>query len=151
MSPNETINLICALSLDMNTQLFLWYTGLPGMYLGTTCFCVPSLDVECIDAQAFQRLCELPLSEMEREHVTLGMYSRPEDFTLNSVEQQPDLSHLRWTVDVPDDLSFARLVYSLLYDQKPAFRQRDVLELVTNNPALSRTDSEVARNSGLSK
>ncbi|MFZ4078365.1 MAG: cytidylyltransferase domain-containing protein [Microbacteriaceae bacterium] len=109
------------------------------------------LDVECIDAQAFQRLCELPLSEMEREHVTLGMYSRPEDFTLNSVEQQPDLSHLRWTVDVPDDLSFARLVYSLLYDQKPAFRQRDVLELVTNNPALSRTDSEVARNSGLSK
>jgi len=109
------------------------------------------LDVECFDARAFLRLCELPLSEMEREHVTMGMYSRPDEFTLNSYEQKPDLSHLRWTVDVPDDLTFARLVYSLLYDQKPAFRQRDVLELVTNNPVLSRTDSEVARNSGLSK
>jgi spore coat polysaccharide biosynthesis protein SpsF len=109
------------------------------------------LDVECIDSHAFERLRQLPLSDIEREHVTMGFYTRPDEFTLNSVEQQPDHSNLRWTVDVADDLDFVRLVYSRLYDRNPRFRQNDIFALVTNNPELSRTDADVARNSGLNK
>jgi spore coat polysaccharide biosynthesis protein SpsF len=107
------------------------------------------LDVECIDSRAFERLRHLPLSDAEREHVTMGLYTRPDEFTLNSVEQQPDHSNLRWTVDVADDLDFVRLVYSRLYDRNPRFGQNDIFALVTNNPELSRTDADVARNSGL--
>jgi spore coat polysaccharide biosynthesis protein SpsF len=96
-------------------------------------------------------MCELDLSDMEREHVTMGLYSRPEVFSLQSIEQEPNRSQMRWTVDVADDLEFARLVYSRLYDRNPRFRQDDIVALVTSNPELSRTDADVARNSGLNK
>lgn len=109
------------------------------------------LDVECIRGDAFRRMCELDLSDMEREHVTMGLYSRPEVFSLQSIEQEPNRSEMRWTVDVADDLEFARLVYSRLYDRNPRFRQDDIVALVTSNPELSRTDADVARNSGLNK
>ncbi len=109
------------------------------------------LDVECISGAAFARMCALPLSEMEREHVTMGLYSRPDEFTLRSVEQEPDISNLRWTVDVADDLAFVRLVYSRLYDHNPRFGQAEILALATAEPPLSRTDDDVARNSGLTK
>jgi spore coat polysaccharide biosynthesis protein SpsF len=107
------------------------------------------LDVECIDSHAFERLNDIPLTETEREHVTMGLYTRPDEFKLNAVEQQPNHSNLRWTVDVADDLAFVRRVYSLLYDSNPRFRQNDIVALVTKNPALSRTDAHLARNSGL--
>jgi spore coat polysaccharide biosynthesis protein SpsF len=107
------------------------------------------LDVECIRGDSFRRMCELDLSDMEREHVTMGLYSRPVVFSLQSIEQEPNRSQMRWTVDVADDLEFARLVYSRLYDRNPRFRQDDIVALVTSNPELSRTDADVARNSGL--
>jgi spore coat polysaccharide biosynthesis protein SpsF len=107
------------------------------------------LDVEVITAGAFARLRALALTEREREHVTLGLYGRPELFTLRNVEQRPDRSSLRWTVDIPDDLVFVREIYDRLYDENPGFAQADILDLLTRHPELARTDSDMARNAGL--
>jgi len=109
------------------------------------------LDTECIEKAILDKLALMPLSSMEREHVTLGVYSRPDHFKLHSVEQVPDRSNLRWTVDVADDIAFVRLVYSYLYDRNPRFRQSDVVDLIKKYPEFSRTDEIVARNSGLNK
>lgn len=106
------------------------------------------LDVECFSLQAFSRLRASALSVPEREHVTLGMYSHPDLFTLNSVTQTPDRSELRWTVDVQDDLDFAQRIYEHLYDENKYFGQSEILDLFENFPELSRTDEDVARNSG---
>jgi spore coat polysaccharide biosynthesis protein SpsF len=94
------------------------------------------LDVECVSAEAFRRLRELELTDEEHEHVTLGIYRRAEEFTLHSVEQQTDLSKLRWTVDRPDDLAFVQEVFDSLYPLSPRFRQADVLELIERRPDL---------------
>lgn len=107
------------------------------------------LDVECISAAAFTRLRERDLTDMEREHVTMAFYTHPDEFTLQNVSQEPDRSGLRWTVDVPDDLTFVRAVYERLYAAKPDFSQDDIVELLQREPALNRTDELVARNSGL--
>lgn len=109
------------------------------------------LDVECISSSAFEKLRAGVLSEAEREHVTMGLYSRPDVFRLASVTQSPDLSSLRWTVDVEDDLDFVRDIYGRLFDSNPMFGQEEVLELLEEMPGLSRTDDQVARNSGLNK
>lgn len=109
------------------------------------------LDVECIRANAFSRMLRLPLNDSEREHVTMALYSRPSEFALHSVEQTPDFSNLRWTVDVADDLEFVRLVYDRLYDANTSFRQSDILALIAAEPAISRTNDDLARNSGLNK
>jgi spore coat polysaccharide biosynthesis protein SpsF len=106
------------------------------------------LDVECIGAKAFARLVARPLTVREREHVTMGIYSRPDDFSLNSVVQEHDRSALRWTVDVAEDLEFVRAVYNELYIGNPRFEQEDVMELIRTQPALNRTGDDVARNAG---
>lgn len=101
------------------------------------------LDVECFAPQAFVRLQTLNLSPAEREHVTLGLYTRPELFTVGSVTQEQDHSHLRWTVDYPEDLEFARRVYAELFPGNPTFSTRDVIELLRRQPNLTRTGDQV--------
>lgn len=96
------------------------------------------LDVECMTFAAFSQLLQLPLSDSEREHVTLGIYSRPKRFMLHSVTQAENHSDLRWTVDVPDDLKFVRVIYDALYAANPAFAQQDILDFLERNPQLSR-------------
>lgn len=98
------------------------------------------LDAEIVSAPAWDRLLALPLTESEREHVTLGLYSRPDDFVLGSVRQEVDRSELRWTVDLPDDLAFVREVYERLYHGNPGFGQDDILALLAEHPELNRTE-----------
>jgi spore coat polysaccharide biosynthesis protein SpsF len=107
------------------------------------------LDVECISADAFGRLLTLPLTAREREHVTLGLYGRPNEFSLTNVAQVPDRSNLRWTVDIPDDLTFVQEIYGRLYDGDNAFGQESILRLLLEFPELNRTDQDLARNAGL--
>lgn len=109
------------------------------------------LDVECVSASAFAALRQRDLNPMEREHVTMAFYTHPNEFTLENVTREPDLSGLRWTVDVSDDLDFVRAVYARLFDENANFDQQDVLDLVQREPDLNRTDVDVARNSGLNK
>lgn len=109
------------------------------------------LDAECISASAFTKLRKSNLSVPEREHVTMGLYSHPDKYSLSSITQVPNLSSLRWTVDVQDDLDFVRLVYGHLYDENKYFGQKEILDLLQLHPEISRTDVEVARNSGSNK
>jgi len=101
------------------------------------------LDAECATSAVFSRLAKLTLTQQEREHVTLGIYSRPTEFEFSSLTQPVDQSSLRWTVDYPSDLDFVRAVYAKLYDSKPAFATRDVVELINEYPALRHTADSI--------
>ena len=46
-----------------------------------------------------------------REHVTPYLYRHPERFRLLQVSADRDVSSMRWTVDTPEDFSFASRVY----------------------------------------
>jgi spore coat polysaccharide biosynthesis protein SpsF len=102
------------------------------------------LDVEAVNPDALRSLATRDLQPDEREHVTIGVYRRPEEFRLHQVTQQPDRSELRWTVDYPEDFAFAEAVYDRLYATTPAFGQADVLALLEREPALRRTDADAA-------
>ncbi len=62
----------------------------------------------------------------EREHVTLGVYRRPERFVLKDLFGDEDYSAYRWTVDNQGDLEFVKSVYEHLYPDKPDFEFEDV-------------------------
>jgi len=109
------------------------------------------LDVECILRGAFDQLRSSPLTAAEREHVTMGLYTHPERYSLASVTQEPNNSNLRWTVDVQEDLDFVRRIFDHLYDEKHHFGQQDILDFLERNPDISRTDNEETRNAGSSK
>lgn len=108
------------------------------------------LDVEVLSASALQQVGELSLDSDEREHVTLGIYRRPELFTLHSVvDPSGDHSELRWTVDTPEDLEFVAWVYSALAGSRPDFEYADILQLLAEHPERSRTAADGTRNAAL--
>ena len=87
--------------------------------------------------------------EHEHEHVTLGVYRRPDRFRVINVAGQENHSDLRWTVDDADDLQFVRAVYERLYPHNEEFEFEDVLGLLDAEPGLSRTTRDAIRNAAL--
>jgi len=71
------------------------------------------LDVEAFTSSALGRMDQLGRSPAAREHVTMGpRLEHLEAFRSRSVQADRNDSDLRWTVDTPLDLEFARAAYS---------------------------------------
>ena len=105
------------------------------------------VDVEVVRASVLREVDAIATDPPEREHVTLGVYRRPEQFAIHSVVGPRDLSDLRWTVDTPEDLAFVREVYARLLPAE--FELDDVLALLEAEPSLSRTSADSKRNAAL--
>jgi spore coat polysaccharide biosynthesis protein SpsF len=99
------------------------------------------LDCEVFQPAVLARLSRFKLTSEEVEHVTLGVYSRPGKFSLNSFQGGLDNSRRRWTVDTPEDLKFVRYVYSELYDNNPDFSSNDIFDLLDRDPEKERLES----------
>ena len=55
------------------------------------------------------------------------------------------MSHLRWTVDYPDDLDFVKKIYSN-FEKNNYFAMQDILDFLEKNHSLSRTNKDIERN-----
>lgn len=91
------------------------------------------LDAEVMRREALETAAREAADPYEREHVTPFIYRRPERFRLATLTREPSLAHLRWTVDLPEDLAFVRRVYERLYPGDPAFTSDDVVALPENS------------------
>ena len=107
------------------------------------------LDVEVVHADVLRWVDGHSDDVHEREHVTLGVYRRPDRFTVRNVSGMKDLSDLRWTVDNADDLAFVRTVYARLYHANQEFDLREVLALIERDPLLRRSSADAGRNAAL--
>lgn len=107
------------------------------------------LDVEVFRPEALEWVYLNSSDPNEREHVTLGIYRRPDQFKVANYSGKSNHSNLRWTVDTSDDLEFVREVYKRLQPKNPAFEYHDVLDLLTEFPDLNRTSKDSARNAAL--
>ncbi len=84
------------------------------------------LDVEIITRSALETAWREAPDGPEREHVTPFIYRRPERFSLAHLVQDPNLAHVRWTVDTAEDFAFVEAVYEALYQAKPDFTTADI-------------------------
>jgi spore coat polysaccharide biosynthesis protein SpsF len=91
------------------------------------------LDIEVAKVAALLQAASEATDPHDREHVTPFLYRRPKRYRIANVVQEPDLSALRWTVDLPSDLEFVRGVYAALYPKNPAFTTEDVVALPVNS------------------
>ena len=78
----------------------------------------------------------------QREHVTLFIYQHPELFKLGKLLNKEDLSHLRLTVDYPEDFELVVQIYQKLYPQNPHFTMNDVLTLLKEEPELIKINAQ---------
>jgi spore coat polysaccharide biosynthesis protein SpsF len=95
------------------------------------------LDVEAMTMESLGRVHRVASDPYDLEHVTPHFYRNPSQFSLMPLRHLTDLSKLRWTVDYPADLEFARAVFSRLLPRNRIFRWQEVLSLVQAAPEIA--------------
>ena len=99
------------------------------------------LDVEVMAFEALERAWREDRDPAWREHVTPYLYRHPEIFRLHGVHNDADLSDLRWTVDTPEDLAFARRVYDHFGHDR--FSWQEVLQALRQHPEWTQINRHV--------
>ena len=109
------------------------------------------LDIEIFSFKSIEKAFNKAKLPSEKEHVTPYINKNPTFFKIGIYRNDKDYSHLRWTVDEPEDFAFISKIYELLYPVNPYFNMKDVLDLIENNPELSGINDKFERNEGLKK
>ena len=107
------------------------------------------LDIEIIRQGALQNLDAFNLSPKELEHVTFGIYTRPETFKLSNFLNESNRSEDRWTVDYQEDLDFVRTIYSQFPGRETKFTYKEVIEFLDDNSQLRARNHWHTRNEQL--
>lgn len=94
------------------------------------------LDVEVMTAETLRRAAAAASTPEEHEHVTWGIWNRPDRYRLAFHSQPVDEGEVRWTVDRPDDYAFMAAVYDALYPKNRAFTSDAVRAFVRGRPDL---------------
>ncbi|AJK89321.1 MULTISPECIES: cytidylyltransferase domain-containing protein [Lysinibacillus] len=82
--------------------------------------------------------------DYEREHVTPYFYLNPSKFNIGQYALEKEgFSHLRLTVDTPEDLELITILIKDLYARNPDFDLNMVLEKLTKEPALIKINEHI--------
>jgi spore coat polysaccharide biosynthesis protein SpsF len=101
------------------------------------------LDAEVFSMAALEKAYKGAREQPEREHVTLYIYRRPENFRLADFSSSVDYSQHRWTVDTPEDFEFIKLILQELYPVNDRFNWLDVLDLLNEHPEWVEINAQV--------
>lgn len=105
------------------------------------------LDVEVFSFSVLNICNKKAVKAYQREHVTTYIYENPDLFRVYSLENEEDLSSLRWTVDEAADLSFTREIYNRLYPKKNFFFMRDIIRVLDEEPELIKINKDIKQKS----
>ncbi|MDA9155699.1 aminotransferase class III-fold pyridoxal phosphate-dependent enzyme [Methylophilaceae bacterium] len=104
------------------------------------------LDIEVFTFKALKKAWEETSEPHDREHVTPYLYESGY-FAINSLQNNEDLSSLRWTVDEAVDFDIISKVFTHFAPRKD-FTWQEVLKLEQQLPALFATNKHLIRNEG---
>lgn len=99
------------------------------------------LDTEVMHFAALERAWHEDRNPAWREHVDEFILHHPDSFTLCRVANDVDYSHLRWTVDTPEDMVFARKMYG--HFDHDHFPWREVLRAQVEHPEWTEINRNV--------
>ncbi len=104
------------------------------------------LAVEVFAARSLLAVADDAPSAAEREHVTPRFYTDPA-FAVGVLATDPPMAHLRWTVDVAEDLAVVRALDELAGPEP--FGWTDVARVAQENPQIGARNASVAQKSHL--
>ena len=96
------------------------------------------LSVEVLSRAALSRAHREGREKYHREHVTPYLYEQEGRFQTRVVHPSEDLSHLRLTVDTPEDLSVVREVLEAVEGQPDAMDLRAALRFLAAHPDVAQ-------------
>jgi len=109
------------------------------------------LDIEVFTFAVLERTWSEAATTLYREHVTPYIWLHPDKFRIKNIENEINLSRMRWTLDTPEDLAFTREVYKKLYVPGQLFLMQDILNLLEEHPEIQKLNANVERFSGHKK
>jgi len=93
------------------------------------------MDIEVMSFSLIESINRINLVQSFREHVTPYVY-KSGIFIIKQVLQEMDKSHIRLTVDTPEDFILISKVIEELYPKNPSFSLQDLYELFDKKPEL---------------
>jgi spore coat polysaccharide biosynthesis protein SpsF len=99
------------------------------------------LDTEVMHFNVLERIWREDQNPAWREHVTAYIHRNPELFRIHGVINNIDCSHMRWTVDESEDLSFFRRIYNHFGSDR--FSWQEVLVLLEKHMEWSMINSHI--------
>lgn len=91
------------------------------------------MDTEVVSFTALEQAWREAQEPFEREHVMPYLYDTPGRFSVEVVDLEPTLGHLRFTVDTPLDLEQARMVYAH-FGNRDDFSLIDLMDANQSHP-----------------
>jgi spore coat polysaccharide biosynthesis protein SpsF len=98
------------------------------------------LDVEIVRTEVLRQIDKLA-TDHHRTHVTSYVYSHPYDYTVLGLTMQPDLSHLRLTLDTEDDWRLIEAIVAHFGDRPVPVRT--LADWLTDRPELAGINAHV--------
>ena len=120
-------------------------------YTSTSLKFPDGLDAEVMTMKALTKTKYNATLPSEIEHVTQYINKNPDKFKNEYFDFDKDLSHLRWTVDEPEDFILVEKIYKALYERNPLFLTSDILNLLEERSELTKINKNFIRNEGLEK
>jgi spore coat polysaccharide biosynthesis protein SpsF len=109
------------------------------------------LDVEVMRSSSLSFAWKNATKPSELEHVTPFIRNNNDIFTSTNFNHHSDLSHLRLTVDEPEDFDLINRIYNSLYPINSNFTLTDILTLMSKEPELIKINQQLTRNDGSTK
>jgi spore coat polysaccharide biosynthesis protein SpsF (cytidylyltransferase family) len=108
------------------------------------------LDVEVFSLNALKKAVKNAKLSSEREHMSPYFTKNPNKFKLYNIKNKKNLSHMRWTVDQKQDLTFVRKIYAKM-KPKTIFSMKEILKIISEDPELQNINKGIKRNEGYTK
>ncbi len=90
------------------------------------------LDTEVMRFDVLEQAWREDRNPAWREHVTPYIQRNPDLFRIHGITNDIDYSHMRWTVDTPEDLAFVRCIYEHFGHDR--FSWRELLAVLDEHP-----------------
>lgn len=104
---------------------------------------------EYVTLDALKRVAVTTDEKPAHEHVTIHIYTHPDDFKCEWIEC-PDFlqgrNDIRLTVDNPEDFENAQIAFASLYEANPNFGLEDVVEYIDSHKELQESMKKMIAN-----
>lgn len=101
------------------------------------------LDTEVFSFKALEKAFNESILHKDREHVTPYIWDNNNIFAIGQYVNDKDYSHLRWTLDTPEDFKLIMNIYENLYIDNNDFGLRDILNLYEKDCSLVYINSHI--------
>jgi spore coat polysaccharide biosynthesis protein SpsF len=103
------------------------------------------LDAEIFTTAALALAHREARAPHEREHVTPFLYQHPERFRIHAWTGAPDRSHLRWTLDTPEDYAMLQAVHAALGADARIRSTESIVAWLAQHPEVVALNADVAQ------